>query len=306
MKRSNSKFNNILITGAAGFIGSHLLERLLQKKITISVVVRPGADKLLLAKKYPIVKIFEHDGSTEGLLSILRRAKPDIVFHLASLFISEHSSTDINPLIGSNVLFGTQLLEAMRVNQCNYLVNTGTSWQHFQNKHYSPVNLYAATKQAFEDIIEYYASSTELKVITLKLFDTYGPEDKRAKLFKLLHDSSISGRSITMSPGRQLIDLVYIDDVIDAYLKAASRIARSKGKRIENFSVSSGKPLELRRIVDIYSKLSGRNANVMWGGRTYRDREVMIPWNKGKRLPGWKPKIGLVEGIRKLLGKEKK
>ena len=63
------------------------------------------------------------------------------------------------------------------------LVNTGTSWQHYENKDYSPVNLYAATKQSFEAILQYYVEVASLKAITLKLFETYGLDDPRPNFF---------------------------------------------------------------------------------------------------------------------------
>lgn len=304
MKRNNFPFKSVLITGASGFIGSHLINRLSKEKIRISVIVRPSTDQSLLINKFPSIKVYVYDGSTGSLDKILKQARPEAVFHLASMFLATHSPADIASLIESNILFGTQLLEAMIANQCHNLINTGTSWQHFQNGSYCPVNLYAATKQAFDDIVAYYVSSTCLKVITLKLFDTYGAGDRRHKLFKILRDASLSSRMIKMSPGRQMIDLVNIDDVIDAYLLAARRIARSTGKNNECFAVSSGKLLELKEIVKIYSRLANRKINVFWGGVPYRKREVMSPWNNGKRLPGWKPKIGLLEGIRRLLAKE--
>ena len=69
--------------------------------------------------------------------------------------------------MSSNITFGTQLVEAMVANGCYQFVNTGTSWQHYENDEYNPVNLYAATKQAFEDILRYYVETSALRVITL-------------------------------------------------------------------------------------------------------------------------------------------
>jgi hypothetical protein len=83
-----------------------------------------------------------HNGTTEDMINIVGEAKPKIVFHLAPLFLFQHESKDVEALILSNVLFGCQLLEAMHINGYRLLVNTGTSWQHFENKDYSPVCLY--------------------------------------------------------------------------------------------------------------------------------------------------------------------
>jgi nucleoside-diphosphate-sugar epimerase len=132
------------------------------------------------------ITVHEFDGASSTMDEIVKRSNPDVVFHLASLFLSQHRPENVEPLIQSNLLFSTQLVEAMVNNGCKLLVNTGTSWQHFEDAHYSPVNLYAATKQAFEVILDYYVEAKGLALISLALFDTYGPGDPRPKLFSLL------------------------------------------------------------------------------------------------------------------------
>lgn len=64
--------------------------------------------------------------------------------------------------------------------------------------------------------------------------------------------------------------------------------------------LSSGNPISLKELVAVYSRTIGKPLPIEWGGRAYRSREVMVPWNKGKKLPGWKTKIGLVEGIKRM------
>jgi nucleoside-diphosphate-sugar epimerase len=230
----------------------------------------------------------------------MQKAEPGIVFHLASLFIVEHQPKDVAQLIQSNLLFSTQLLEAMKQIGVNHLVNTGTSWQHYWNEDYNPVNLYAATKQAFEDILRYYLETTELKVITLKLFDTYGPDDPRPKLMHLLKRIVDSEEILAMSPGKQLIDLVHIYDVVEAYLLAARRLLDGTEKKLHSYAVSSGSPLSLKELAHLVGETLGRELNIKWGGRSYRKREVMLPWNTGLSLPGWHPHTNLKEGVRSI------
>jgi len=201
-------------------------------------------------------------------------------------------------LIRSNVLFGNQLLEAMKVSGVRFLINTGTSWQHYNNEDYNPVCLYAATKQAFEAILEYYVQACDIKAITLKLFDTYGPNDPRQKLFHLLNKAAMSGEPLDMSAGEQLIDLVHVDDVVDAYMIAAQRLLDGKVSVHEDYAVSSGCSLPLKELVALYSDATGWNVNVNWGARPYRFREVMRPWDKGRAIDGWRPKIALGKGLK--------
>jgi nucleoside-diphosphate-sugar epimerase len=290
-----------LVTGATGFIGGHLVRKLLQQGWGVHVLIRPESNWDILAELRELVTIHVHDSTSENLIDVMMEIRPRTVFHLASLFLSEHKPTDIERLVNSNLLFACQLTEAMVQAGVWQLVNTGTSWQHYEGSAYNPVNLYAATKQAFEAILAYYVESTPLRVITLKLYDTYGPGDRRQKLFHLLQQVADRKTPLAMSPGEQLIDLVHVDDVLNAYSIAADLLHKGMVRSHDSFVVSSGSPLKLRELVLLYGKLLGRELAIDWGGRPYRSREVMIPWHTGKTLPGWVPQISLDAGLRNLI-----
>lgn len=297
---TNIRKKKTLITGVTGFVGSHLAQRLVNDEWDIHIIVRPESNLQQIQQIISYVTLHFHDGSTEGMSTIVEKVKPEVVFHLASLFLAQHESKDVELLIKSNVLLGTQLVEAMIKNEIYQLINTGTSWQHYENKDYSPVCLYAATKQAFEAILKFYTETTLLKVITLKLFDTYGPNDPRHKLFNFLRKVAKEQKPLAMSPGEQLIDLVYIDDVIDAFILASERLQVNNVNNFEDFAVSSGKPIKLRELVEYYSHIVGKCLPVKWGCRPYRAREVMVTWKKGCILPNWQPQISLFEGIKRM------
>lgn len=293
---NKSKQHVALITGATGFVGSHLVRRLVRDGWQVHIVSR-ATSILPNTPEFSEIICHVHDGSTESMVFCVAKAKPDVVFHLASLFLSQHEVKDIEPLIASNVLFGSQLLEAMKINEINYIINTGTSWQHYNNEEYNPVCLYAATKQAFEAILEYYVQACRIKAITLKLFDTYGPDDPRPKLFNLLDEAVTSGIPLNMSQGEQLIDLVHIDDVTEAYLIAAKQLLNGEILEHESYAVSSANPISLKKLVALYSELTKQPVEINWGARPYRDREVMTPWNKVGAIKGWLPKIKLENGL---------
>lgn len=278
-----------LLTGATGFVGSHLTRRLVEDGLDVHIIVRSGSALTQIQRILKQITIHEHDGSIDNMLQIIQTVKPDIVFHLASLFLSDHSPKDIEPLIASNILFGTQLVEAMVKSGVYRLINTGTSWQNYQNEDYNPVNLYAATKQAFEDILRHYTETSCLKVITLRLFDTYGPDDPRPKLMNLLKKTVDSGETLNMSPGEQLIDLVHINDVVEAFVLSSDRLRTTEIIESEVYGVGTGNPISLRSLVEIYEKHIGKKININWGSRQYRKREVMNPWGYFKKVPGWTP-----------------
>lgn len=287
-----------LVTGATGFIGNHLTRRLLTRGDSVHVILRKTSDSSRLAAgTIPHL----HDGTAAQLCAILEAIRPDVVFHLASRVQDHHMPGDIDGLIRDNVIFGSMLADAMVKADAKLLVNTGTSWQHYKDAAYSPVCLYAATKEAFEAILRYYAEVKELSVVTLKLFDTYGPHDRRGKILSRLTEMIRDGSRLSMSPGEQLVDFLHVDDVVDAFLLAAERLHDGAVTGMEDYAVSSGSPRTLRDVAALVAQCAGVPLNIEWGGRPYRFREVMEPWSTGKPVPGWSPRIGLEEELRTIL-----
>lgn len=281
MKRS------AIVTGATGFIGGKLAARLLADGWQVHAVVRPQSDTTGLSD-HPDFVLHHYDGTTQGLTAIMTAAQPDAVFHLASLFLADHRADQVEPLVQSNVLFPAQLLEAMTATGVRVLINTGTAWQHYEGEPYRPVNLYAATKQALQDMLAYYTDARGMSAITLKLFDTYGTGDPRRKLIRILGDAARSGETLDMSPGAQIVDLSHVDDVVDAFLVAADRARTLAGGANEQFFVS-GERCTVRELVAMVEAAVGKPLAVNFGGRPYRNREVMEPIAPaaGESLPGW-------------------
>jgi nucleoside-diphosphate-sugar epimerase len=300
MPISSAHSARALVTGATGFIGRHLVRHLHDAGWEVAVLLRRESQSTSAT-----AQSFLYTGKTAEVMRAIADFQPDTVFHLASLFLAQHTAEQIEPLISSNVLLGTQLLEAMRAAGTHSLVNAGTAWQNFAGDAYLPVNLYAATKQAFEDVLLYYLETGAMRAVTLKLFDSYGPGDTRRKLLRLLLDSLRSGEPLAMSGGEQVLDLVQVDDICRAFLRAAELAADPSQPANAVYAVSGGQRRTLRAVVQTLEQVAGRSLPIIWGARTYREREVMLPW-AGPSVPGWQPCISLESGLRALLDCERR
>lgn len=287
-----------LVTGATGFVGSRVARHLDDAGWDVYALVRAGSSPARLGEH---ARGLLHDGTTEGMVELVGGCRPDVVFHLASLFVAEHRTADVTPLVESNVLLGTQLAEAMRVHGLTRLVNTGTVWQHYQDEPYHPSCLYAATKQAFVDVLRYFGEAAGLTAITLELCDSYGPGDPRPKLMAALLRAARGGARLALTDGRQELDLVHVRDIARAYEVAAERLLSGAVRGHESYVVRTGAPVSVRGLVERFSEVSGRELQADWGARPYRAREVMRPWPGGQSLPGWRAEIELDQGIRELL-----
>jgi CDP-paratose synthetase len=267
----------LIITGGSGFIGRHLCKRIQNEKWNYTCIVRAGSsDSFFKENGIPTIEL---EKSGEALSNVLREAGATGIIHLASHYTAEHRESDVIPLIESNILFGTKLLDAAVKAGIQWFVNTGTFWQHYNGCKYDPVNLYAATKQAFEDIGRYYANAHGLRFCNLKLCDTYGPNDTRNKLFNIWKKIAESGESIDMSPGDQLIDIVHVDQVVEAYIRIVKAMEHGliNHENCESYYVTSGRKITLRELALEYERQNKVTLNIHWGGRHYRQREVMIP-----------------------------
>jgi CDP-paratose synthetase len=274
----------LIITGANGFIGKHLCMRLKTEGWSFACLVRPGAERsFFVDNDIPTIQM---DGESSSMSEMFRKENTTGIVHLASHFVVEHQEKDLSPLVLSNVLFGTQVLDASVKAGVKWFLNTGTFWQHYNGSLYDPVNLYAATKQALEDIGRFYANAHDLRFCTLKLCDTYGPNDTRNKIFALWEKISKSGETIDMSPGDQLIDIVHVDQVVQSYVRliAGLNSERLDGKNCDSYYVSSNQKISLKELAHEYERTNRVKLNINWGGRAYRRREVMAPACIGRQI----------------------
>lgn len=303
MKKKENTGTKVLLTGATGFTGSFVVRGLLAAGFQVDVIVRDMSSMNMIEDIRSGIGINTCSGTGDDIIKIVAKTSPDIIIHLASMVLSEHKPEDINNIIASNVLMGTHLLEAMTKNGVKYFLNTGTYWEHFDNGTYSPVGLYAATKYAFQNILQYYVEAKGVNAITLKLYDAYGPNDPRPKLLNLLLRTSITGEQLSMTKGEQKIDLIHVHDISNAYVTAVERLLKGIDCGHAVYGVGTGRHLSVRDVVKIFEKASGKELKIEWGKRPYREREVMEPCRLNQ-MPGWRSHIGLEQGITSLFSRE--
>lgn len=288
----------ILVTGATGFVGKNLIKRM-RDEHELHILVRPQSRCDSVGVERRLVMDSQDDISIPRMAEYLRSNGIEGIIHLASLYVAEHESGQIRDLVLSNVYLGTALLEATTKAGVRWFLNTGTIWQNFNapdgSDLYNPVNLYAASKQAFMTMARYYTETCGLRFCTLKLCDTYGEGDTRRKIMALFKDIAASGRHLDMSPGEQRLDLLHIDDVVDGFVLLAKKLSDGAALRDE-YVLSSGQQTRLKDLARMFEEANKVRLDITWGGRPYRKREVMTPY-KGNVLEGWKPKHDITTAL---------
>lgn len=288
-----------IITGATGYIGLHLAKYLIENHWEVYAIIRSSSkiDKLNSLGVY----VFVYNENIEQLSNFFNKVKADVVFHIAAAVLTNANQEQVLTLIDSNIKFGTAILEAMKNSSTHLFINTGTYWQNCNSDKYSPVDLYAASKEAFEKIITYYTECGYIRCITLRLYNVYGEDDERPKLLNILCNIAGTDKSIDISPAHQQLDMVHISDVCNAYLTAYNLLKRNKSLTNTIYGVYSGIRYELCTVLNMFQNIIKKPIHVNIGAKPYKSREIMKPTEKYSTLPEWECKIPLQKGIKMLI-----
>ena len=287
-----SKF---VVTGSTGFIGRSLVMELIGLGHEVVTPLRKSS----AASAHPssiVVDVADFDGMVEHFTG------SSGVFHLATMFRGNHLPAEIQPMVESNVTFLALVCEATCRAGVPAFVYTESASQHVEGVDYSPSSLYAATKQAGTDVVRYYARR-DLRTCCLTLFDTLGPGDTRGKLLSLLEQTAAEGGVLQMSPGGQLVDYLFVTDVVAGLMVAMNKTISGNMENPYFARLSSMAPVPLRHFVEMVEDSIGSPINVDWGAREYREGEMFEAWDWPPVLDGWAPKVSLEAGIRLALDK---
>ncbi len=303
--RTAPAFAHALVTGATGFLGMHLCRRLAEAGIKPVALVRPTSDSSRVSDLKDFADVAGISDDASELADTFSRFTPEVVFHLAARYIATHTPADVPDLIADNVGLTARICEAATSAGCRNLVYAGTAWQNARSapgdNTPTPNTLYAASKQAGDEIIYYYARARELNAVTLKIYDSYGPGDPRRKFLTVLADATARGETLKASPGDQKLHTVHVDDIIDAFVHTGNLLVTGDVTGHHSFTLPSPEAITLRELAQTWARASGVELSVEWGATPHRPGEVMVPW-EGTPLPGWTPRIALEDGLRALPG----
>jgi len=294
---------NILLTGGTGYLGSFVASQLLGAGHQLTVLHSPQSDLSDLRDRIGHGRfsslVFRPE--YEGLIEDMAKLRPDVVIHMASVSRGREDEAGIRKMIEANLLLPALL--AMGGQECaaKGIVNCGTSWQTSgSTADYTPFNFYAATKQAAEDLLVPFVKKDELAVTTLRMFDNYGPSDRRNKVVDLIFDALIHDRPLKMSPGDQKLELVYVEDAAYAVRLAAERILSGEAVGHEVFGVTSTSAVRLRDLAEGIGQVVGSPAPTEWRAREYRTRKMRKTLTVLPTLPGWAPSVPLEDGLKRV------
>jgi UDP-glucose 4-epimerase len=296
----------VVVTGGAGFIGSHLVERLLNesviKKIIIIDYCKNGVENikhLLGNKKIKLVKlnIINLKKNNKNFKSI------DCVFHLAAIIDMSSSINEPSSYHNTNVVGTLNVLEAMRYRNVNKIIYAASASCYGATKkkpisETSKIQLnfpYAFTKYSAEQLIDHWSKIYGINYFSLRLFNVYElkstTNSSYNSVLRIFLKQFHSNKPLTIfGDGNQTRDFVNVKDVCDAFVKAFKSIKKNK-----IINIGSSKPLKIIEIAKIISKKI-----IFLPRRTGETNNSKANISKAKKVLNWKPKINFINDIRKL------
>jgi UDP-glucuronate 4-epimerase len=296
-----------LVTGAAGFIGSHLSERLLgdgHEVVGVDVFhayyARDRKERHLAELQGRAgFALHELDLRTADLAPLLEGV--DVVFHLAAMPGLLRSWDWFEEYMTCNVLATQRLLDAARAASPTRFVNVSTSSVYGRVSSCDedalprPISPYGATKLCAEKLAIAYHETFGLPVVVLRYFSVYGPRQRPDMGYSIFIDRVLRGEGITIfGDGEQSRGNTYVADCVDATVRAGTL-----GTSGEAYNVGGGESRSANWIVETIQRLAGRSVTVVHGPeRPGEQREARADTTRARRDLGWEPRTSLEDGLR--------
>lgn len=281
------------MTGAAGFIGSALCRRLASLGVEVHGVSRSARN----AENH-ITRWWQCDlEDFEAVRSLVRKSKPQLIFHLASNSAGSRAPELVVPIFHSNLHTTVNLLSAANEVGCQRIFLTGSMEEPDPDMEWPiPSSPYAAAKFAAGTYGRMFHALYDMPVVLLRVFMVYGPNQRETyKLIPYVILSLLKGESPKLSSGDRAVDWIYIDDVVEGFI--AATIAPSvEGRTID---IGSGRSLTVRRVVEELSDIIRPDAPLVFG--TIADRPIeqvrVANAEDSYRQLDWRTKVDLREGL---------
>ncbi len=305
----------VLVTGAGGFIGSHLCERLVAAGAEVHALIRYtsrsdwGNLELLPEERKRELRVLA--GNVEDGDFVGRHVEgKDIVFHLAALIAIPYSYHAPRSYVRTNVEGTLNVLEAARVHGVERVVHTSTS-EVYGTAQYTPIDEkhplqgqspYSASKIGADKIAESYHRSFDLPVATIRPFNTYGPRQSARAVIPTIVTQALTSPEVRLGALDPVRDLTFVRDTVEGFLAVAS----SPGAIGETINIGSGEGIPIGDLARIILDLLGVEKPIVLDSERVRPAKsevlkLVCDNGKARSLLGWQPKYTLRDGLSEVI-----
>jgi len=301
---------NILVTGGAGFIGSHITDLLLKDGHEVIILdnLSSGHQEQLNPKAHLIIGDIKNQEKTKEALGGI-----DLVIHAAGLIIVPESVEDPIKYCDNNVLGTVSLLKSMADNGVKKIIFSSSACVYgtpanlplYEDAPLAPDNPYGATKASIEAFLQAFNANHNFDVTILRYFNPYGPGElhqPETHAIPNLAKATIAKKPIPLyHKGEQIRDFIYIDDLAQAHVD----VLKLTGFNIFNLGTETG--VKVKDVIDLIFEIVGYSVEINDLGK--RPGDVQANYASSQKLAkavGWRAKVDLKEGLKKTIDFYKK
>ena len=305
----------VLVTGAAGFIGSHLAERLARNGAQVRAFVRYNSRndygwlETLDPDVLDHVEIFRGDLANPEAVARAIEGR-EVVFHLGALIPIPYSYVHPREFLEANIVGTTNILEATRRIDLRRVVHTSTSEVYgtarqvpISEQHpLNPQSPYAATKSAADQLALSYWRSFSIPVAVARPFNTFGPRQSARAVIPTIITQALSRDVIELGSTHTTRDFLFVEDTA-AGLEACGR---TEGVEGEVMNLGTGSEISIGEVVERVLSIVGRDLPVEAASERMRPDQseverLIADWSKARELIGWEPRVDFDEGLRRTI-----
>ncbi len=283
------------MTGGTGFLGSNLVKRLIRENFQLILLVRASSNTWRINEVIDDLALYKINEFS--LDELFETKKIDIIIHCATNYGRREADPVI--LLEANLILPLKLLQL----GCKFGVSSFINTDTVLDKR---VNYYSLSKTQFKEWLEIY--SNNMACINIALEHFYGPFDDKSKFVSfIVHNILNNAEKLNLTEGKQKRDFIYIDDVVDAFVKIIRHREETKSGYY-HYEIGTNRTIEIREFVMLVKKLANNKCTCLnFGALPYREHEIMeshVDLSEVQKL-NWIPKYSLEEGLQEIIRLEK-
>lgn len=289
-----NKAKNFLLTGATGFLGSHILESLIQRNHNVTIIKRSFSNTWRIEHILSQVQVFDVD--RVSMVEIFKKPYNAII-NTATQY--GRDNIEYSELVEANMMFPLMLLDAAKKNNTPVFINAGSFI--VRSSKYKYLQAYSLAKRQLTDWL--HLASKNIKILNLQLEHIYGSKDSAPKFVPYILSSLITKKDeLQLTGGEQQRDFIYCEDAAEAFIISAEK-SEELPYGFNHFEVGSGKAISIKDFVLLAKELAGSPTRLKFGELPYRKNEIMSSQAITTNLNnlGWAPKYSLHNGLMKTI-----